>query len=379
VSARRSHRILLVDDRAPNAELGAGFPRAALIVRLLAEAGHRVSVVPMRQDAADDPRARELTHAGVEFVAGFGADALRRELGRAQPPYDIVWVSRPHNMKTVGDMLSTEPALMRDARLIYDAEALFSTREVQRLAAAGAPLGDDEISLLYDRELEPARLAETVLAVSQAERTIMDAHGVARSAVLSYGVDVGRIAGHERGRDRIAFLGSLHSSNSPNAEAVRWFAEGPLRRLRDLTSRPDLRLTIVGLADSSRLTWLADDRFEVRGVHPDLRRGLRDARILVVPTRTGAGIPLKVLHGAALGIPMVVTSLVAGQLGWLDGREVLVADHPDEFAEACLRLMRDAGLRKELRGRALERVREDFSTRSFQQTLSGVLSGTARP
>lgn len=379
MNAKRSQRILLVDDRAPNAELGAGFPRAALIVRLLAEGGHRVSVVSMREDAADDPRARVLTPVEVEFVAGFGPEVLRRELGRAEPPYDIVWVSRPHNMKTVADMLSTEPAVMRGARLIYDAEALFSTREVQRLAAAGTPLSDDEISRLYDRELEPARLAQTVLAVSQAERTIMDAHGAARSAVLSYGVDVGRIAGPKRGRDRIAFLGSLHSSSSPNAEAVRWFADEPLSRLRDLTSRSDLRLTIVGLADPSESTWLVDDRFEVRGVVPDLRRGLRDARILVVPTRTGAGIPLKVLHGAALGIPMVVTSLVAEQLGWLDGREVLVADRPVEFAEACLRLMSETGLRKELRGRALERVREDFSTRSFQLRLTDVLSGTEIP
>jgi glycosyltransferase involved in cell wall biosynthesis len=374
VTKKRSRRILVVDDRAPNSELGAGYPRAALIVRLLAQDGHRVSILPMQQAADEDPRARQLTRTDVRFAPGVGVDALREELASAQPPHDLVWVSRPNNMRDVADVLSTEPELLRGARLIYDAEALFSTRDVQRRAAAGTPLDEHEVSRLIDHELDPAHLADTVVSVSEAERCIIEAHGIARSVVLSYGVAVHRTAGFARNRDRIAFLGSARSPNSPNAEAVQWFTDEPLSRLRDLLSRPDLRLTLVGMVDPSRLPWLDEARVELRGVVPDLRRGLRDARVLVVPTRTGAGIPLKVLHGAALGIPMVVTTLIAGQLGWENGREALIADQPEEFALACARLVQDARLSKQLRRRARAQLQREFSVRAFRGRLRAILA-----
>jgi glycosyltransferase involved in cell wall biosynthesis len=370
----RSRRILMVDDRAPNPELGAGFPRAALIVQLLAQDGHRVSVLPMRQPAETDPRARQLTRADVRFVPGVGVDAFLEELATAQPPYDLVWVSRPENMRDIAELLVQEPTLLRGAGLVYDAEALFSTREVQRRVARGTPFEEHEVSRLYDQELAPARLAQMVLSVSEAERTIMEARGISRCVVLSYGVVARRTVGPQRRRDRIAFLGSVHSPNSPNAEAIKWFADEPLDRLRNLLSRPDLRLTLVGLAAPSRNPWLDESRLELRGVASDLRRGLRDARILVVPTRTGAGIPLKALHGAALGIPMVVTSLIAKQLGWTDHREALVADLPEEFAVACARLSEDAVLRMRLRHGARAHVRREFSVRRFRRRLRMILS-----
>ena len=57
-----------------------------------------------------------------------------------------------------------------------------------------------------------------------------------------------------------------------------------------------------------------------------------DARVFVAPTRYSAGISLKVIEAAARGVPIVCTPLVARQLGWISGEELLTAETPAEFA-----------------------------------------------
>ena len=72
---------------------------------------------------------------------------------------------------------------------------------------------------------------------------------------------------------------------------------------------------------------------------------------------------------------MVVTSLVAGQLGWEDEVEVLVADDPADFAAACLRLYRDPVLWETIRSNALAHARRDCAPDVFTAVIRGILSG----
>ena len=97
------------------------------------------------------------------------------------------------------------------------------------------------------------------------------------------------------------------------------------------------------------------------------------ARIFVAPTRFGAGIPLKVYQAAGFGLPVVCSSLVAEQLGWRDGVDLLVADTPDAFADRCRALYSDENLWMQLRQSALERVRAECSPQAFERTLADAL------
>jgi len=97
----------------------------------------------------------------------------------------------------------------------------------------------------------------------------------------------------------------------------------------------------------------------------------------VVPTRLGAGIPLKALQAAMLGIPMVATRLVAEQLGWEAGRDMLVADDAAGFADACARLYTDQDLWARIRLAALERARHAASPEAFSARVREIVSGIA--
>ena len=90
--------------------------------------------------------------------------------------------------------------------------------------------------------------------------------------------------------------------------------------------------------------------------------------------RFAAGIALKVHQAAASGVPVVATSVLASQLGWRDGEEILVADTPQAFADAVYRLYTDEALWNRVRRNALRRISEDYSVERFQASLRETLS-----
>ncbi|WP_374431519.1 glycosyltransferase [Tabrizicola sp.] len=97
--------------------------------------------------------------------------------------------------------------------------------------------------------------------------------------------------------------------------------------------------------------------------------------MFVAPTRFAAGIPHKVHQAAAFGVPSVTTSLLARQLGWEDGRDLLVADSPDGFASAVQRLYTDQDLWRSIRSNALKRIADDCSVERFREALRETLRG----
>ena len=95
--------------------------------------------------------------------------------------------------------------------------------------------------------------------------------------------------------------------------------------------------------------------------------------MFVAPTRYAAGISLKVIEAAARGVPIVCTALVAQQLGWIGGIDVLTADTPTDFASAIASLYADRELWLRLRESALKRVMKEYSFAEFHSALSNAL------
>jgi O-antigen biosynthesis protein len=118
---------------------------------------------------------------------------------------------------------------------------------------------------------------------------------------------------------------------------------------------------------------VTNGQVQILGKVPDLTPLYDESRIFIAPTRFSAGIPHKIHEAAARGIPVVATSLLAQQLGWSDGVQLLVADDPKKFAEQCIRLYRDPRLWEQIRQNALEQVRQECSPIAFENTLKSII------
>jgi glycosyltransferase involved in cell wall biosynthesis len=112
---------------------------------------------------------------------------------------------------------------------------------------------------------------------------------------------------------------------------------------------------------------------EFTGFVPDIRPVVAEAAALVVPARLGGGTRLKVLEAMALGTPVVATKLGAMGFDARNGEHLLIADRPQEFADAVVSVMQDTGLAAGLAGNAREMVRENYGWRAISEKLDEVI------
>lgn len=159
----------------------------------------------------------------------------------------------------------------------------------------------------------------------------------------------------------LVFSGTL--DYRPNVDALVWFAASVLPLLR--ARRPDIRLIAVGKRPAPALEQLARaGMLALTGQVADARPFIAAAPVYVVPMRIGGGVRLKLLEALALEAPVVSTRMGAeGIAGLHDGEHCLLADQPDQFADAVLRLLDDRALGQRLgaAGRALVRQSYDWS------------------
>lgn len=149
----------------------------------------------------------------------------------------------------------------------------------------------------------------------------------------------------------VLFVGAL--DYPPNEDAIVWFGEAVLPRLRGMV--PDVRVVAAGRIGERLRSVL--DRSGIEAVHcPVDLRPLYDAAALVVaPVRGGGGTKLKVLEAWLHERPVVATSHALRGVAAVAGTHALVADRAEDFARACAAVLSDGELAVRLaaNGRAL--------------------------
>jgi sugar transferase (PEP-CTERM/EpsH1 system associated) len=126
----------------------------------------------------------------------------------------------------------------------------------------------------------------------------------------------------------------------PNVDAVLWFSQQVLPLIR--RQMPETRFWVVGRDPHPRLAPLAaDPAVVVTGRVDDTRPYIAAAAVYVIPLRIGGGTRLKVLEAMAMDKAIVSTRLGCEGFGVESGRELMVADAPDEFSSMVLGLLRD--------------------------------------
>ena len=145
---------------------------------------------------------------------------------------------------------------------------------------------------------------------------------------------------------KICFIGNMRTLQ--NQDAVFHFADDIFPLI--LKRVPNAVFYIVGAEPSRRILELAERRhIVVTGFVDDLNAVISDACLAVAPVRVAAGIQNKVLVAMAAGLPVVVTSMISRGIPELHhGENCLICDDSEEFAEACIRIMAEPGVRERL-------------------------------
>ena len=367
-------RVLYVDDRVPHLDLGAGLPRANAILNAMAGLGYAVTFFPNYEaDAEEAQRYRDLDER-IEIAYASGDDGFARLITERRDHYDVLWVSRPHNILFVTQALHAaglDPRSFVRSKVIFDSEALFALRDFVTGAATSGSAVAADLAWQAERETRLFGLADAVVCVSPAEARVLARYSACNATVLGHALTLPEAPTPGfASRSDFVFVGALAREGQPNVDSLDWFFGSVWPLVRG--ALPEAALTIVGgIAPEIRERYAREPGVRVTGRVPQTEPYLDAARVFLAPTRFAAGIPHKVHEAVARGLPCVVTPILADQVGWEDGAGLLIRDwrDPKPFAEALVALHEDAALWDRVRTEGGRRIAADCDAGAFATAI----------
>jgi O-antigen biosynthesis protein len=355
-------RAFMVDVYVPTPDRESGSLRLVNLFTLLQELGFKVTFAATNLEAPE-PYVANLQRQGVEVLYQPYVKSISRYLKVHGAEYDLVILSRADAaVKVIG----AARRHCSKARVVFDTVDLHFLRE-RRLADL---TGDPRTKALAERrrreELGLIAKADTTLVVSAIERDLLaqEVPG-ADVRILS---NIHRLPGRRHGfadRCDILFIGSF--SHPPNKDAVLWFSREILPLI--LAQEPEIHFFVIGAEPPVEVRDLASQSLRILGHVPDVTPYFDGCRLSIAPLRYGAGVKGKINQSLAHGLPVVGTSQAVEGMFLEDGRSVLVANEPSEFASAVLRLYRDPDLWERLSSNGLAVMEEHFGFDSARRAL----------
>jgi glycosyltransferase involved in cell wall biosynthesis len=156
---------------------------------------------------------------------------------------------------------------------------------------------------------------------------------------IPFGIDTGKYEPkYSEEKDISLFhLGSMNWM--PNEEGVRWFLDNAWPVINK--ENPNLKFYLAGRMMPDWLTNLRMNNVEVIGEVDDATEFINEKGIMIVPLLSGSGIRIKIIEGMALGKTIISTTIGAEGINYKDGRDILIADTPEEFSKAVSKCIND--------------------------------------
>lgn len=260
-------------------------------------------------------------------------------------------------------------------RLVIDVDDVILPLYEQAVHALPASLKrlKHEVGLaLLRRYYQLMRHASVCLVTRESDSSYLTKQNLSRCAVLAPNVvEVNGLSAvqTELAQDtapEILFCGSL--DYRPNFEAVQYFHDRILPQI--LNQFPKAKFVVVGGGSGSgRQSVKALSGVTLVSSPPEVAPYYQRATLVVVPLLSGVGTKLKLLEAMALKRAVVSTSIGCEGLEVIDGRHVLIADEPDQFAQRCVELLANPQKRAVLASNGYELVKTKYSPRVFEEAV----------
>ena len=170
----------------------------------------------------------------------------------------------------------------------------------------------------------------------------------------------------------ITFIGLL--SWTPNFKGILWFIKEIFPKIKE--EFPDIKFLIAGKTGKELFRFLKilnDSKISYLGFVDNIEKIYLKTSAVVIPIKEGGGIRLKLLDALSRGMPVVSTTLGAEGIPVTPGKDILIADDPQDFAEAVISVINNKELALNLSRNGLDLVRTHFNKRKTGRVLNKIL------
>ena len=126
----------------------------------------------------------------------------------------------------------------------------------------------------------------------------------------------------------------------------------------------DIQFIITGINNISVISQKIPDNIKFTGYLPEdeFRETVQESALIILPLISGTGIQTKMLEALFMGKAIITTSVIAGEFpNLVNGREVIIEDHPENFITHIQTLMKDRKFREYLGKNAREYYNKNFA------------------
>lgn len=385
-------RILWILPYLPWPTTSGGKTRQYHLIRSLAQAGHRITLLVQSKTLADE-QTREALEPLLEQLIVLPRRPLRSPLtliSTLLAPYPLLASINGLN----GRLRNTFHELLNESWDVIQIEHSYSFQPYEHeLRNADAPFIITEHNVesalgaaTYDRlpnwlwpfirfdqwryrrwEKRVMSQAARVIAVTENDAQILEPLSGRPTTVVVNGVDCAHYANvkPDVNADRLLFIGNYEYA--PNVDAIEWALNEILPRLWQRC--PQTRFAICGYALPAAWAqrW-SDPRIEWHGFVADLRTLQCQASIFFAPLRQGGGSKLKVLEAMAAGLPVVTTYQGVSGLTVQPHKEYALGEDAGSLAETLAELLLDPkqATTMGLAGRAYVTAQHDWAVAAKQ-------------
>lgn len=153
----------------------------------------------------------------------------------------------------------------------------------------------------------------------------------------------------------------------PNQEGIGWFLKKVWPEVHKRV--PEARMYLAGRNMPSNLMNSEIEGVKVIGEVPDSSYFIASKEINVVPLLSGSGIRVKIIEAMSMGKTVVTTTIGAEGIRCTPGKDIIIANTPEEFAKEIRRLVDDKDYCHEIGQNAALLIAEQYNNSKLSKEL----------
>lgn len=155
----------------------------------------------------------------------------------------------------------------------------------------------------------------------------------------------------------------------PNKEGLEWFIDEIWPDIETLNS--ELRFYIAGKSMPDHFYHYDSDNLVVEGEIFDAVEFINSKAIMIVPLLSGSGMRVKIIEGMAMQKCIIATSHAAEGINYKNGKDIMIANTPDEFYRSILQCITHPNRWREIGVNARKTAERDHNiTANSERMLS---------
>ena len=334
--------VLIVDEIIPEFNKDSGSRRLTEIIKLLLKNNISVFLLAdLKQYKYKSDYIQKFKDLGVnvyEPSIDANGDLVTKEgfITQIATKIDLAWLHRPMVFSKFQSIVKTANP---NIKLVFDMVDFHYIRLLREYEISKNETLKVEAEKFLKIELENSEIADTVIAISTTDQTLLKTHfNTDHKVVLISNIHqhLGKsnsFNGFES-RKNLLFVGSFR--HDPNKDAVKYLKEQIMPIVWQ--QLPEVEVNIIGSYVTDEIQALATEKFNLIGFVDDLNDCLNTHRLFVAPLRFGAGIKGKIGQSFEHSLPLVTSDVGAEGFNFGSQNSIMIANTAEETAQKIVEL-----------------------------------------